>query len=97
MDVLVDNEEQVWTRFQSECYEPGCAIDVVEEKKVAKGHRFVEIYFWATPAGWWDRVRWCWGMARWGIGFEHEFIVREEDIESLARAIKGVNNGQNSH
>jgi hypothetical protein len=89
MEILVDDKEERLIRFQSDCHEPGCAIDISELKEVGPRGRFIEIYFYATPARLWDRLRWCWQMLTRGVGFEHEFIVRPEDIKDLARVIGG--------
>ncbi len=89
MEILIDDKEERLIRFQSDCHEPGCAIDISELKDTGPS-RFIEIYFWATPAGLWDRIRWCWRMLTKGVGFEHEFIVRPEDVNDLARTIAGA-------
>ena len=89
LEKILETEGEIVYRFQSDCMEPGCAIDVSLEKNVISESRYVEIFFWATPARLWDRVRWVWRMMTTGVGFEHEFIVREVDIEDLARTIKG--------
>ena len=87
MEILVDDKEERLIRFQSDCHEPGCAIDILELK--GSKNRFIEIDFWATPAGLRDRIRWCWRMLTKGVGFEHEFIVRPEDIKDLTKVIGG--------
>ncbi len=88
MEILIDDKQERLIRFQSDCHEPGCAIDISELKDTGP-RRFIEIYFWATPAGLWDRLRWCWRMLTKGVGFEHEFIVRPQDISDLAKVIGG--------
>ncbi len=87
MEILVDDKEERVIRFQSGCHEPGCAIDIYEIKNSVP--RFLEIEFYATPARLRDRLRWCWRMLTQGVGFEHEFVVRSEDIKDLAMAIAG--------
>ncbi len=87
MEILVDDKEERVIRFQSGCHEPGCAIDIYETMNSAP--RFLEIEFYATPARWRDRLRWRWRMLTQGVGFEHEFIVRPEDIKDLVRVIAG--------
>ena len=92
MEILIDDKEERLIRFQSGCHEPGCAIDIFEIKNATP--RFIQIDFYATPAALWDRLRWCWRMLTKGVGFEHEFIVRPEDINDLARAITGEGTGE---
>jgi len=89
MEILADDKEERLIRFQSDCHEPGCAIDICELKGESPRGRFIQICFYATPAGLRDRVRWCWHMLTRGIGFEHEFFVRPEDIKNLAGVIGG--------
>jgi len=89
MEILSDDEEERLIRFQSDCHEPGCAIDIYQPKSESPRGRFIQICFYATPAGLRDRLRWCWRMMTRGIGFEHEFIVRPEDIKDLAGVITG--------
>lgn len=95
MEVILDTKKEISYRFQSDCMEPGCAIDVEVAKNLLPDRRFIQIYFWATPAKWRDRIRWCWQMIRHGIGFEHEFIVREQDIDDLAAVISGKHSTKN--
>ena len=87
MEILIDDDKERVIRFQSGCHEPGCAIDIYEMKNATL--RFIEIEFYATPARLRDRLRWCWRMLTKGVGFEHEFIVRSEDVNDLARVIAG--------
>ncbi|MFQ5906995.1 MAG: hypothetical protein ACE5JA_10560, partial [bacterium] len=54
--------------------------------------RLVLLEFYATPARLYDRIRWCWRMLTRGVGFEHEFVVRPEDVNDLARVIVGGEN-----
>jgi len=91
VEILLDDKEERITRFQSQCHEPGCAIDVCEMKDTTP--RLVMIEFYATPARLRDRIRWCWRMLTKGVGFEHEFIVRPDDIKDLGRTITGEANG----
>ena len=87
MEIIVDDKEERVIRFQSGCHEPGCAIDIYELRNSAP--RFLGIEFYATPTRLRDRLRWCWRMLTQGLGFEHEFIVRPEDIKDLAGVIAG--------
>jgi hypothetical protein len=89
MEILADDEEERLIRFQSNCHEPGCAIDICELKGESPRGRFIQIYFYATPARLRDRIRWCWHMLTRGTGFEHEFFVRPADIKDLAGVIAG--------
>ena len=90
MEILLDDKDERITRFQSQCHEPGCAIDICEMKDTTP--RLVMIEFYATPARLCDRIRWCWRMLTRGVGFEHEFVVRPEDANDLARVIVGGEN-----
>jgi len=92
MEILLDDDEERTTRFQSGCHEPGCAIDIYEIKNATP--RFVQIEFYATPARLKDRLRWCWRMLTKGVGFEHEFIIRPEDVSDLARTITVAEEGK---
>ena len=87
MEILANDKEERLIRFQSDCHEPGYAIDICELKGESPRGRFIQICFYVTPAGLRDRVRWC--MLTRGIGFEHEFFVRPEDIKNLAGVIGG--------
>lgn len=89
MEIILDSKEQTTYRFQSGCYEPSCAIDVEVGKRVAPGHRFIQIQFWATPDSWRNRIRWCWKMLWYGMGYDHEFFLQEEDINDFVKVIRG--------
>ena len=44
--------------------------------------------FTSMPQRFADRLRWCWKMLRTGVGFEHDFILRETDCKELIGILK---------
>ena len=89
MEIILDDKEATIYRFQCECLNPGCAIDICLDKDIPRQNRFIAIEFWSTPVEFRDKIKWCWKMMRWGMGYEHDFVVRTEDIEDLTKIIKG--------
>ena len=84
MKIMYEDKEYKAVRFQCDCYTPSCAIDVTIDKLP---ERCLTLIFWSTPMYLGQRLKWCWTMLRYGRGFEHEFVVRSEDIEDLGNAI----------
>lgn len=85
MEVIFEDEEIIATRFQCACTNPACAIDITRMKK----SQWLGISFWSTPISIWKRICWCYSMLIKGVGFEHEYIVRKEDVEDLIGVMKG--------
>ena len=88
MEIIFDSQEEVTYRFQSDCGEPGCAIDVTIQKDAPPEHPFIELDFWDTANRFPDRLRWCWRMLTQGLGFRHEFFVRGQDIDDFAQILR---------
>jgi hypothetical protein len=90
MEHIIKLDDSDVYRFQSDCGEPGCAIDLAIDKNTPKDRPFMEIYFYATPASFKQRLSWCWRMLRHGLVFGHEFIFRADDIKKFAELLTKV-------
>ncbi len=84
MEKIVDYDNTVMYRFQCDCLSPQDAMDVEIRKDIPND---VTIYFQAVPHRLSLRLEWCWKMLRTGVGFEHDIVLREKDVQDLARIL----------
>jgi hypothetical protein len=84
MEKVFEFEDELTFRFQSDCMEPQCALDVGISPNDVNFNQFL---FWDIENNWKQRLRWCWKMLRTGLGYRHEFFLRKEDKEDFIRII----------
>lgn len=83
MEKIIEGKEYSIYRFQCDCLLPNHAIDI----EVHKHPDDIIFTFYSLGATLKERIRWCWKMIRTGKGFEHDFMIREEDIEKLRKVL----------
>lgn len=64
---------------------------LINDEDKTEINKWVSLSFSSYSASLLGRIKWCWKMLTGSIGLEHKFVVREEDIEDLAGAIRGGN------
>ena len=84
MDKIIETKEAEIYRFSCDCGTPAHALDIEVQKD-----RNMDMIFslYSTPSLFRDRLKWCWKMIRFGEGFEHEFVFREEDVPELLNIV----------
>ena len=85
MEKIFETKDSITYRFQCDCINPACAIDLEVDKV---GRPLVFFCFYDIVHMMSQRIKWAWRMIRTGEGLVDEFVIREEDISNIISVLK---------
>ncbi len=85
MEKIYDFSDADIYRFHCDCYEPSHSIDV-EIQKNGAGEIIFTFYDHGGSLG--QKLKWCWLMITKGRGYNHDWVIRGEDVTNLIDILK---------